>query len=115
MKQNLPTIDEVTMLEDDFELDTDVSLTNPLPQEDNDLDFELSPKTFSERETVVKEQELRKEQGKKLSPNSKIIKAYRSALPAITELLQAIAVGLILGDISIVPNADKTAYSIKFE
>ena len=50
-----------------------------------------------------------------VSPNSKEVKAYKAALPPLTPQLLAVAVGLMLGDVSLQANKAKTAYRIKFE
>lgn len=103
---------DLDMLKDDFEL---TPISSEAETEITEQECVLTPNSFPERETVVNEQKKRAEEGKKVSANSKIIKAYREALPTLSPLLTAIAVGLMLGDISIVANTDKTAYSIKFE
>jgi hypothetical protein len=51
----------------------------------------------------------------KISPNAKELIAYKLALPALSDQLLLIAIGLMLGDVSLQANKAKTAYRIKFE
>lgn len=51
----------------------------------------------------------------RISPNSPLLKAYKRALPRLSPLLLAVAIGLMLGDVSLQSNASGTAYRIKFE
>lgn len=51
----------------------------------------------------------------RISPNSKIMWAYKQSLPMVTPFLQQVCTGLILGDVSLVRNGAGTAHSIKFE
>lgn len=51
----------------------------------------------------------------KRSPNAKELVAYKLALPALSAQLLLVAVGLMLGDVSLQANKAKTAYRIKFE
>lgn len=104
---------ESDMLLDDFDLKVDTK--EDKPQSVSLEELVLKPNSFPERDTVVAEQAKRKKEGKTVSPNSKIMKAYRDALPPLTDHLRNVLIGLMLGDISIVPNTNKTAYSIKFE
>lgn len=48
----------------------------------------------------------------KISPNSRELNQYKSALPALSTQLLSIAVGLMLGDVSLQANKAKTAYRI---
>lgn len=51
----------------------------------------------------------------KISPNSREMKAYKQALPPLSPFLVLVAIGLMLGDVSLQSNASGTAYRIKFE
>lgn len=104
---------ESDMFLDDFDLKVDIKGEKSHPVSPEEL--VLKPNSFPERDIVVAEQAKRKKENKTVSPNSKIMKAYRAALPPLSEHLHKVLIGLMLGDISIVPNTDKTAYSIKFE
>lgn len=54
--------------------------------------------------------------GSPLSPNSLIMRNYRSLLPAVlTVFQQAMLVGLMLGDVSLKSNRNLTGASIQFE
>lgn len=51
----------------------------------------------------------------RISPNSQEMKAYKAALPPLSSSLLVVAVGLMLGDVSLQSNASGTAYRLKFE
>lgn len=51
----------------------------------------------------------------KVSPNSREMKAYKRALPPLSPFLVLVAIGLMLGDVSLQSNAAGTAHRIKFE
>lgn len=51
----------------------------------------------------------------KISPNSKVLIAYKAALPNLTPFLLTVAIGLMLGDVSLQSNKAGTAHRIKFE
>jgi len=50
-----------------------------------------------------------------ISPNSQEMVAYKSSLPSLSPFLMTVAIGLILGDVSLQSNASGTAYRLKFE
>lgn len=55
-------------------------------------------------------------QGKPVSPNSCIMRNYKALLPAtLSVFLQAMLVGLMLGDVSLKTNKNLTGASIQFE
>lgn len=51
----------------------------------------------------------------RISPNSKVLNAYKAQLPTLPQELVLIAIGLMLGDVSLQTNASGTANRIKFE
>ena len=51
----------------------------------------------------------------RVSPNSKIMWQYKQSLPMLTPYQQQACTGLMLGDVSLVPNKAGTSHSIKFE
>lgn len=72
----------------------------------------VNPKTNPQRDAV-----LRTQLTKRVSPNSKLMWDYKNSLPTLDKFQQAICVGLLLGDVSIVSNQSKTnlAHKLKFE
>ena len=53
--------------------------------------------------------------GKKLSPNSKIIKEYKSTLPELTEFQKEVRIGHLLGDARIESRKSGKGHLLKFE
>lgn len=50
-----------------------------------------------------------------VSPNSKLMWAYKESLPMLTPFQQQVCTGLMLGDVNLVANSTGTAHRIKFE
>jgi len=68
------------------------------------------------REKIIKAQEERALMGKKLSPNSKLIKEYKNYLPTtLPQKYFSIILGHMLGDVSLKHNSNTKQTCIKFE
>lgn len=66
--------------------------------------------TNPQREAVLAAQKTQK-----VSPNSKLIWDYKNSLPELNTFQQAMCIGLLLGDVSIVSNKTHTSHKLKFE
>lgn len=68
------------------------------------------------REQLIKHKELLEAQGKKLSPNSLVIRQYKESLKGLSNMQRQAAIGLILGDARIEASKSKnTGHLLKFE
>lgn len=72
-------------------------------------------RTNPQREAVITAKQVAKDNGTTLGPNSRVMRDYVASLPVLAGFLLEVAIGLMLGDVYLQPNAKGTAYRLRFE